>query len=70
MIEFADIFMVNTPVNFVKEVRTELTKVVWPGREETIRLTIVVLAISIVVGFFVGGFDALFTIIFGLVVKR
>lgn len=46
---------------FIKEVRTEMMKVVWPTRNETVRLTIVVIAISIAVGLYLGGLDAIFT---------
>lgn len=46
---------------FIKEVRTELTKVTWPTRADTIRLTIIVLVISVIVGLYLGGVDLLFT---------
>jgi len=48
------------PVKFVKEVRAELGKVTWPTREDTIKLTVVVIAISVLVGGFIGGLDAIF----------
>lgn len=32
-----------------REVRSEMKKVVWPTREETIRLTVVVIAVSAVI---------------------
>jgi len=47
--------------SFVREVKNELSKVTWPTRPETIRLTIIVLAISIIVGIYLGGLDMLFT---------
>lgn len=50
-------FMAKTPVTFLKEVQDELKKVVWPTREEVIRLTFVVIFISLVVGLFLGGID-------------
>lgn len=49
--------MAKTPVTFLKEVQDELKKVVWPTREEVIRLTFVVIFISLVVGLFLGGID-------------
>ena len=49
--------MAKTPVTFLKEVQDELKKVVWPTRPEVIRLTFVVIFISLVVGFFLGGID-------------
>jgi len=48
------------PVAFFKEVVSELKKVTWPTRTETIKLTVIVIAISIAVGIFIGGLDALF----------
>ena len=37
-----------------------MRKVVWPSRDEAIKLTTMVIVISIVVGVILGGFDALF----------
>ena len=46
---------------FISEVRAELIKVTWPKRNEVIRLTLIVIAISAVVAGFVGVLDFLFT---------
>lgn len=59
----------TTPVTFLKEVRDELKKVVWPTRDEVIRLTSLVIVISLIVGFFLGGLDYVFTSIMALVIK-
>lgn len=48
------------PVRFFREVVAELKRVNWPTRHETIKLTVVVIAISVIVGLFIGGLDALF----------
>ncbi len=48
-------------VNYLKDVRSELSKVVWPKREEVIKLTLIVLIISVVVGAYVGVLDFVFT---------
>ena len=45
------------PVQFVKEVRGELTKVVWPSREQTIKMTLYVIAISLFVTIILGAVD-------------
>ncbi|KKQ28284.1 MAG: Preprotein translocase subunit E [Candidatus Levybacteria bacterium GW2011_GWA1_37_16] len=58
-----------TPVSFVRETRDELKKVVWPTRQETIRLTLVVIIISLIVGIFLGGLDFVFVKIIGIIVK-
>jgi preprotein translocase subunit SecE len=62
--------MATTPVSFLKEVRDELKKVVWPTRDEVIRLTGVVILISIVVGIFLGGTDFILTKLVGLLITR
>ena len=49
----------DAPAKFFREVVAELKKVTWPTREETIKLTVVVIAISVLVGLFIGGLDAL-----------
>lgn len=49
------------PLSFLSEVKAELEKVVWPTREETIRLTLLVIVISLIVGLYVGGLDFIFT---------
>ena len=56
--------------DYLAEVKYELTKVTWPKRQETIRLTLTVLAISVVVGAFAGGLDYLFTKLLAIVVNR
>jgi len=48
------------PGRFLKEVVSELKKVTWPTREETVKLTVVVIVISILVGAFIGGLDSVF----------
>ena len=47
----------TNPWQFIKEARAELTKVVWPSRKETIRITIAVVAISLGVALFLGAID-------------
>ena len=49
-----------SPVSFLQETFSELRKSVWPSREETTRLTVVVIALSIAAGFFLGGLDRFF----------
>lgn len=42
---------------FVNDIIDELKKVTWPSRETTIRLTIVVLLISLIIGIYIGIID-------------
>lgn len=58
-----------SPAAFLKETRDELKKVVWPTRQEVIRLTAVVILVSLIVGVFLGGLDFVFTKIMEVVVK-
>ncbi len=48
------------PVAFLQETVSELKKSVWPSREETARLTVVVMALSAVAAFYLGGLDRIF----------
>jgi len=62
--------MATTPVVFLKEVRDELRKVVWPTRDEIIRLTGVVILVSVGVGIFLGATDFILTKLIGLLITR
>ena len=42
---------------WVMDIISELRKVVWPSRPDTIHLTVVVLIVSVVIGLFLGGVD-------------
>jgi len=46
---------------FFKEVYVELKKTSWLSRAEVLRYTVLVLVITIVVAFFLGGLDYLFS---------
>ena len=54
---------------FVGETISELRRVTWPTRRETMRLTVMVIAVATVVGIFLGlvdlGFARLFDLILG-----
>lgn len=49
------------PVRFLREVGQELKNVTWPTRQETIRSTAIVIAISIGVGIYIAALDFGFT---------
>jgi preprotein translocase subunit SecE len=51
----------NRLIAYLRQSRNELTKVVWPSRQTTIRYTAAVLGFSIVLAIFIGGIDYLFT---------
>lgn len=48
-------------VKYFSQVQEELQKVTWPTRRQTQTKTLVVIAVSIVVGLYIGGLDLLFT---------
>ena len=48
----------------VRELRSEVRKVVWPTRRETANMTMVVLAIAVGLGIFLGGVDFIFSELF------
>jgi len=46
---------------FFGEEKLELSRVTWPSREETVKLTLTVFLVSGILGAYVGGLDYLFT---------
>jgi preprotein translocase subunit SecE len=57
-------------ITFFSEVRNELTKVTWPKRDEVVRLTLIVFAVSGIIGAYVGGLDYLFTKVLAVVITK
>jgi preprotein translocase subunit SecE len=58
------------PIIFLKEVKTELSKVVWPTRPQILKLTMVVIGTSVATGLFLGGVDYILTILMEVILKR
>lgn len=54
-------------VNFYRDTKSELKKVTWPTKDQVIRLTAVVIALSLVVGILLGGIDFVFSSLYRLV---
>jgi len=48
-------------ITFIKEARTELKKVNWPTKQETIKYTLIVIGVSLAVAIFLGGLGFVFT---------
>ena len=46
---------------YFKEIKAELKHVVWPTRNQTIFYTIIVVALSIFIAYFLGVFDFIFS---------
>ncbi len=50
----------KTFLGFAKESRLEVRKVVWPTRQETMQTTLIILAVSTIVGLLLWGLDGVF----------
>lgn len=57
-------------LNFLKETRAELEKVVWPTREQTIRYSILVIIVAVATGLFLGGLDYILTALTTYLINR
>ena len=55
---------------FIDEAWSELKKVTWPTREQTRNLTVLVFAISLVVGLYITVLDTIFQSAVGLLAQR
>ena len=51
----------TSPGEFIRQVRSETSKVVWPTREETIRTAIFVFIMIVILALFFLGVDSLFS---------
>ena len=53
----------TNPGEFIRQVRTEIGKVVWPTRKETVQTAIMVLIMTVILAIFFLGVDAVFAAI-------
>ncbi|HEX6976877.1 MAG TPA: preprotein translocase subunit SecE [Patescibacteria group bacterium] len=58
------------PFKYLSEVRSELSKVIWPKKGEVIKLTVLVILISAIIGGYVGGLDLAFTKLLTVVLTK
>lgn len=54
-------------LEFAKESRTELRKVVWPNRQETVQTTLVIAAFVVVMSLLLWGVDAVLVRVVGMI---
>ncbi len=54
---------------WLRETRGELRKVTWPTREEALRLTYVVIGLSVALGLLLGGADFLLSSLYSLLIQ-
>lgn len=57
-------------IQFFREVKVELTKVVWPTRREALKATGIVILFSLLVALFLGGVDFGLTKLLGILVEH
>jgi len=55
--------------NFLKEVRLELSKVTWSSKQELVGSTIIVVLLSLVLAFFIGGVDNILAIFISFILR-
>lgn len=60
----------RNPITFFKEVKAELKKVIWPGRADVIKYTIVVIIVSALVGIYLGVLDLAFAKVMEFILNR
>lgn len=60
----------NRVMQYLRETRAELRKVVWPTREEAVNLTGIVVLTIVVMSAFFGVVDYLFTQLFRILLGR
>jgi len=58
------------PIKYLSEVRHELASVVWPKPFDVIKLTLLVVLISVIVGVYLGSLDAGFTKLVGVILTK
>lgn len=51
------------PLVYLKQVREEIDRIVWPSREQTIRYTVLVILVSVGTGVTLGGLDYILTLL-------
>ncbi|MFA6250028.1 MAG: preprotein translocase subunit SecE [Candidatus Shapirobacteria bacterium] len=54
-------------LQYLREVQVEFKNITWPKKDALIKLTVVVISLSVVISLILGGFDYLFTQSFGLI---
>ncbi len=61
--------IINRTIDFLKEVKIELTKVSWSTKEELLGATMVVIVITSIMGLFIGIIDLFLSKVLSLVFK-
>jgi len=51
----------TTPLEYLRSIRVELRQVKWPTHQQALKLTLIVILVSLAVGLYISGLDVLFT---------
>jgi len=57
------------PITYLRNTVSELKQISWPTREQTLKLTLIVIAVSILVAVYIGALDYTFTSLLAKLVK-
>ena len=57
------------PLAFLQEVKAEVQKVTWPTKQQAIQMTILVIAVSMIVGAYIGSLDFTLTNLINQLIK-
>lgn len=60
----------SRPLDFLRSVKLELAQVKWPSHQSALKLTMMVIIVTIVVALYSGGLDYLFTVALQSVLNR
>lgn len=55
---------------YLKETKSELKHVIWPNRRQTIYYTLIVIALSVIVAYYLGLFDFIFSMGLEKIISR
>lgn len=61
--------MFNAITNYIKGSSEELSKVVWPTKQQAIKLTIIVLVFCVLSAILFGALDYLFNLLYEFIIK-
>ncbi len=57
-------------VDYLKETKTELKHVIWPSRMQTLYYTLIVIVLSVLIAYFLGIFDFIFSQGLGKIITK
>jgi len=54
----------------LKDLKSEVKKIVWPTKKQVVNNTVVVMIAMVVTGIFIWGLDSIFMLVFNLILQR